>query len=140
MTDSDPDVEAAEQVWLFFQNPAQVAKIFFDCLLDPTYDGRLDVFVTPESVSGWGDFSEVRGVLQSVENPGVASIGNRAVGAEEAVAYIGVVRDVVETYKVEHETVIPMAGVFTVVFHREADRWLVHSFGDYVRPEQIHYL
>ncbi|WP_336707564.1 hypothetical protein [Oerskovia sp. USHLN155] len=128
-----------DELWLFFQEPAQVAGLLFAGLADESFEGSLDQLVTPESAPGWGDFSEVRGALKSIVKPGIVSRGSRALGAENLVAYIGVIPNVVEGYWVEEESVVEFAGVFTMVYY-DSNRWLAHSFGQYVRPEQIQYL
>lgn len=101
-----------------------------DELVDPS------VLVTPESIGAWGDFGAAREALLAIEGRGFGSIADRAVDAED-VAYFKILAHVDQSFRVTEGDVVMMAGVVTLVWRPEFDRWMVHALGDRLRPEDV---
>lgn len=117
--------------------PISVAMAFLSALDDPVrYRTALVNLTTPESHQAWGDFSEMAQVLSEIEDWGVASMVDEAVGDSDVV-YAKVIRGVDQTYEVLEEQVMNVAAIITLVWRPSFGRWMVHAVGDYVKPEDV---
>lgn len=118
-------------------DPVSVALLFVRGLGDPVeYRDALDFLVTPESRPAWGDFTAAAGRYAAIQDPGFGSMINLAEGAED-VGYFKILSNVTTSYEVLDDQLIAFAAVITLVWRPEFDRWMVHSIGDYVKPEDL---
>ncbi|WP_448059973.1 hypothetical protein [Cellulomonas hominis] len=120
-----------------FDDPASVALLFVKALFDPETNAvALDYLVTPESRAAWGDFTEAAQMLAEIEDAGFGSNINRAHDAPD-VGYLKILRGVSQSYQVTDGQLVMAAAVVTVVWRPEYERWMVHSIGDYLKPEDV---
>lgn len=119
-------------------NPSHVGMGFAISLDDPTMEPRdLALFVTPESLAAWGDFSSARDLYLSIEDPAFASGGQRATNDDD-VHYVAIMRGVKEGYQnTGGEALVDAAAILTLVWRPSFGRWMVHAIGDYVHPSEI---
>jgi hypothetical protein len=118
-------------------NPVVVGQLFCQALEDHVeYRTALFNLTTPESHTAWGDFSDVAAQYAAIEEAGFGSQANFAVGAPD-VAYFKILSGVDQSYQVLDDQILPFAAVLTLVWRPEQGMWLVHSFGDYLRPEDL---
>ncbi len=111
--------------------------MFCNALSDPKYFRPvLTRFVTPESLSAWGDFSAAATFLDSVQDAGYGSFAERALGDDD-VAYFKILSGVTDSYQVLDEQIIAAAGVVTLVWRPELGEWRVHGIGEYLKPEDV---
>lgn len=118
-------------------SPESVGFLFFQALEQPDhYFNALQNLTTPESWDDWGDFSEARDAVASMPNCGYSNRCARAVDADD-VAYFKVFSDVPQSYEVVDSQILTIAGVLSMVWRPELDSWRIHSFGGYLRPEEL---
>ena len=119
------------------RDPVSVGMMFLNALEDHVrYYNALLTLTTPESHPAWGDFSNAAEMLRSIDDYGVGSMANEAVGAPD-VAYIKILRGVTEPYEVVDAQPVMAAAIMTLVWRPELDRWVVHGIGDSLLPEQV---
>lgn len=117
--------------------PHLVASLFCEALGDPEQNQvALRALVTQESLEAWGDFSTAAEMLASIEDAGYGSKVDRAYEADD-VGYFKILSGVTQSYQVQGEQFVNAAAIITLVWHRDAERWMVHSIGQQVRPEDI---
>lgn len=123
------------------RHPLAVAAAFATGVEDPVhYRAGLLALTTPESHAAWGDFARVADLLV---NHGLAT------GVIQALDEIGErTPDVVYvrfvdmagmgdfSYVADGEVLLD-AQVLSMVWRPEFDSWLIHSIGDYLRPEEL---
>lgn len=98
--------------------------------------GVLEDLVTPESLAGWGDFSDAKRVFDAIPNSGYSDAAPRAPGAPD-VAFPRIIdtdRAVGHTGNVtiHGERIAEGAYPFTVIWRPELGGWRVHSWNDEV--------
>jgi hypothetical protein len=122
------------------RDPFRMADEFIRALQDgpasSDAQNTLDAIVTPESRQSWGDFSDARALLGSIEQWGLTAYAEPADGAADVV-YVGVVRGVQSAFGFNSEQIIFMAAAVTLVWRHEYGYWMVHHFGDKIRPEDV---
>jgi hypothetical protein len=117
-------------------NPVTVGAVFWTAVTEP--DGPdidvLSIVVTPESWSGWGDFSEVARLL-----PGYGMAHRAAPSVDDPdVVYVRYLRDTGETRRVPSDMVLVGDIVIATLVRRpRLGGWRLHALGDYVRPEDV---
>lgn len=119
------------------RDPHATALTFLYQLEQPARSVRaLHALTTPESHDAWGDFSGAAA--------GVASLGlwelepklSRPAGAND-VAYAVVREPIDRVGSAAHAPVMSRMAIITMVWRQEQQRWLVHSLGRYVCPEDL---
>ncbi|WP_249644399.1 hypothetical protein [Nocardia sputi] len=97
----------------------------------------LAALVSPETRDSWGDFTEAARDLGAIEDAGFGSLVNRAPGVED-VAYFKILGGVSESYQVTSSRMVEVASIITMVRHPGSERWMVHSMGHAVSPEDVY--
>ncbi len=98
--------------------------------LETTIDDLKDV-VFWQTRRDWGDLSEARQFLNSVEDRGLATTVN--FNQRRDVAHVKVMENVKNTFVVNAEQLIP-AHFITLIKDEDIDKWRVFSFGGLVDP------
>jgi hypothetical protein len=115
-------------------HPAFVALTFMSMITDLTqWQHHLPAIVTPESLDSWGDFTEIRDVLERIPERGLGSGATPATDAPD-VAYVKIMRDVPHTFLLQAGE-LQVEELITLVWRPEVGRWLVHSVGAATLPE-----
>lgn len=115
--------ETANPEW--WSDPANVAELFL-MLIDGEQQTDLLDFVTPESEALWGDFSEAKEFLNSIENPALVRPAQTHSLASDVVFVALLSSDV--AFEVDDESIMLAAGWVTLVWREEFKRWLVSHF------------
>lgn len=119
------------------RSPSFVAQTFLEALLGLEDESdHLEAMVTPQSRCGWGDFRGAQSYMQSIQSAGISSKHSRPVEARD-VAYVPVMTGTSAGYVLPAGTPTFPEAVVTLVWHEDADSWLVHSIGDFVPPEVL---
>jgi len=135
--ETDALLQADAALGLDWANPVSMAQLFVSALVSlddyPLAPGQL---VHPHTVPAWGDFAEMARSFKEIPDAGIGSTPNFPDGWS-TVAYVKILSHVTETFVVETEQLIMVAGVFTMVRWPSQGRWVVFGFGDPVAPELI---
>lgn len=119
------------------ENSVFIGIMFCNALAERRkYQTALGNLVTPESKSAWGDFSAAADYLASIEDHAYGSFTNAAHDAPD-VQYFKILRNVQESYQVLDDQPVIVAAVLTLVWRPEHGRWMVHSIGEPLLPEQL---
>lgn len=116
--------ETSRPEW--WADPVNVAELFL-MLLTRGQTTNLDDFVTPESESSWGDFTEAQTFLNSIAEPAIVKPAQVHSLADD-VAFVGLLNSSLG-YEVDEESTVFAAGFVTLVWRSEFERWMVSSLG-----------
>ena len=119
-------------------NPLTIGLLFVNSLMSDDFTlADRQTLVTPESLGWWGDFTTARQWLAGLDEPGFGSTINKAAGDPD-VGYLKILPGVTTGYIVSGgEALVEAAGVVTLVWRPEHGRWMVHSLGGYVHPDEV---
>jgi hypothetical protein len=110
---------------------------FLEGLADPAeYYPTLHSITTPESAAQWGDFTDAAARLLAIEDPGYGSIPHPAFG-DPQVVYVSVRRNASGIAVAREAGPVLVAAAITLVWRSPENFWMVHHFGDTVRPEDV---
>ncbi|MFI5641900.1 hypothetical protein ACIA8H_31355 [Streptomyces goshikiensis] len=119
------------------RNPMSSAVVFYNAVLaDGGPDlAALKLVCTPESWGAWGDFSEVR---EMIEDRGLATRADPPTTGELGVRYAKVVTMPDPNQTVRVDGFVAMGGhAITLQWRPASGYWRVHGFGDYILPEDL---
>ena len=141
----DDELPDLEDMWgpSIPENPAFIGGVFLSNLGPDGDDEILSQLITPESVDAFGDFSVARTMVAAEKDTGIGSLANRPEGASD-VAYMKLILNMhdqllpgTESLIVSGAETLARAFIASLVWRPERGMWLVHSFGDYARPEEM---
>ncbi|MFS6528306.1 hypothetical protein V8Z69_00875 [Microbacterium aurugineum] len=118
------------------EEPLLTALAFLEGLGRELPPSEMAITVTPESLDSWGDFSEAKLALDSIDDWGLGSYPEPSPTAPD-VAYVKILAGVTEVYQVKHAALVRPAAWLSLVWRPEHGFWLVHAFGHPVEPERM---
>ncbi len=128
-TTNDPSLYLPEQST---RDPNFVAMCFLAAVRWPEgSEDMLERLVTPQSRPSWGDFSDVISYVGSMREPGASTKHSRGAEARD-VAYVSLLSGVGDGYVLPSGSPLVSDDVLTLVWHQDADSWLVASLGTFV--------